>query len=213
MSGLPSRLLATLHDARPRGRAWWIIAAACIGGALVFLTVWLGQRNDGAAPASVAMSSPSEAPAGALTPLPAPLPASATGASGIGYPAAPPAPPPPAPADANAGASDAAGPGALSDTPASPAPASAPRPLSTPSPSYPRAALRRGESGVVLLRLHVGADGRTRDVDVVRSSGFARLDRAAVSAVRRWRFEPAMQDGQAVAGQLQVPIDFIPAHG
>lgn len=213
MSGLPSRLLAALHDARPRGRAWWIIAAACIGGALVFLAVWLGQRGDGAASSQPAMSSPGEAPAGALAPLPSPLPAGASGASGIEYPAAPPAPPPPAPVDTNAQAGGTSAPDPSAGPAASGAPASAPRALSTPSPRYPRAALRRGESGVVVLRLHIGADGRTQGVDVVRSSGFARLDQAAVSAVRRWRFEPAMQDGRAVAGQLQVPIDFTPADG
>ena len=39
-------------------------------------------------------------------------------------------------------------------------------------------------------------------------SGSRDLDRAAVNAVRQWRFQPAQRDGQAVAGAVTVPIDF-----
>ncbi len=211
MSALSSRLRRTARELRPQGRAWLVIVAATVTGLLLFLLLWLGRDELTTSPAPLADET---ALAGdPLAPLPAPLPAGDRPASGVDYPAppppAPPAPPaapmpvPVAPADVPA----PAGPpqGATADT--------APRPLATPGPSYPRASLRRGETGEVLLRIHVGANGRTTSVDIVRSSGFQRLDQAAVNAVRRWRFEPATRDGQAVPGEVQVPVDFTPASG
>jgi protein TonB len=59
-----------------------------------------------------------------------------------------------------------------------------------------------------VLRVHVGADGVPYAVDVVDSSRSRLLDRAAADAVKRWRFRPAQRDGQAVSGQVQVPISF-----
>jgi len=54
----------------------------------------------------------------------------------------------------------------------------------------------------------VGADGVPTSVEVAQRSGSRDLDRAAVNAVRQWRFQPAQRDGQAVAGAVTVPIDF-----
>lgn len=201
-----SRLRSAVRDLRPRGRAWLLIAGACIAGVLMFLVLWLGNRES-PADRDVADEGPIAGDT-ALAALPAPLPASEAGASGIEYPPPPPAPSPPP---------DAAVPAAqapLDVTPAAVAMAepdrSVPRPVSTPAPNYPRASLRRGEAGEVLLRVHVGANGRTQAIDIVRSSQHRRLDHAAVAAVRRWRFEPAMRDGQPVPGEVQVPVDFAP---
>jgi protein TonB len=54
----------------------------------------------------------------------------------------------------------------------------------------------------VLLRIQVGVDGRVLDVEVVRSSGFERLDRAALVAVRSWRFRPGTEDGAQVIASV-----------
>ncbi len=83
-----------------------------------------------------------------------------------------------------------------------------PIPGQTPPPAYPPAALRRGDSGTVLVRVEVGADGVPTNVDVVSRSGSRDLDNAALDAVRQWRFSPAQKDGQAVAGDVMVPVDF-----
>jgi protein TonB len=80
--------------------------------------------------------------------------------------------------------------------------------LDNPAPSYPSLSRRAGEEGGVLLQVHVTADGRAEQVTVSRSSGFARLDAAAVEAVRRWRFVPARQGVRAVDGWVLVPINF-----
>ena len=90
------------------------------------------------------------------------------------------------------------------------APGDQPIPLrgSTPAPRYPGGALRRGESGTVMVRVEVDAAGMPAGVALVQRSGSRDLDRAAMEAVRKWRFQPAQRDGQAVPGSLVIPVDF-----
>ncbi len=76
------------------------------------------------------------------------------------------------------------------------------------APAYPEMALRRHETGRVMLRVSVSAYGQPLEVDVAQSSGFPILDSAALSAVRQWRFVPAMQAGTPVAAIAEVPVRF-----
>lgn len=80
--------------------------------------------------------------------------------------------------------------------------------LDNPPPVYPALARRQHEEGRVLLRVRVTADGRAGSVDIATSSGSERLDRAALEAVRRWRFVPAKRGDEAVAAYVNVPIVF-----
>jgi protein TonB len=75
-------------------------------------------------------------------------------------------------------------------------------------PKYPIESLRKKEQGTVLLHLTVGADGSVTDIVIARSSGFERLDNAALRAVRAWRWRPMMRAGQAVAVTGDMPIPF-----
>ncbi len=77
-----------------------------------------------------------------------------------------------------------------------------------PAPQYPRAALRLREQGAALLRIHVGLDGVVIDVELVRSSGSQRLDRAAAEGVKAWRFEPARRDGAPIATSVLHQVTF-----
>jgi protein TonB len=83
-----------------------------------------------------------------------------------------------------------------------------PRYRSTPEPEYPAAARRERQEGVVLLAVEVSAQGRPTEVVVKRSSGFELLDRSAVRAVRRWRFEPARTAGLPIASHVEIPVRF-----
>lgn len=96
--------------------------------------------------------------------------------------------------------------------PVSNSPIVPPMPLAgrTPAPRYPARANRRGESGTVMVEAMIGADGVPTAVRVARRSGSNDLDRAAVEAVRRWRFQPATQDGRPVTGVVNVPVSFQP---
>jgi protein TonB len=78
------------------------------------------------------------------------------------------------------------------------------------APKYPPQALRAGVEGSVSVRVEVDANGNPTDVQVVERNGERSrdLDRAVTDAVRKWRFEPAMKDGKAVAGAVVVPVEF-----
>ncbi|MCG9115617.1 energy transducer TonB [Laribacter hongkongensis] len=80
--------------------------------------------------------------------------------------------------------------------------------LANPAPAYPPLSQELGESGQVRLRVAVDASGAPSQVEIAESSGFTRLDRAALSAVKRWRFVPARRGSEAVAGRVIVPIHF-----
>lgn len=66
------------------------------------------------------------------------------------------------------------------------------------APVYPTLARKMGEAGSVLLRVELDETGRLVSAEVARTSGFTRLDEAALTAVKNWRCNPAMRDGQAV---------------
>ena len=59
-----------------------------------------------------------------------------------------------------------------------------------------------------MLRVHVSADGNADAIELKSSSGSARLDEAALSTVKRWRFVPARQGEQPVAAWTVIPITF-----
>ncbi|MFA4445196.1 energy transducer TonB, partial [Xanthomonas perforans] len=80
-----------------------------------------------------------------------------------------------------------------------------------PPPRYPSAALRRGDAGDVVVRVDVDAAGNPGGVTLVQRSGSRDLDRAAMEAVRHWRFHPAQRNGQPVAGSMDIPFEFKPA--
>lgn len=195
---------------RPSRRAlWWVLGAFALGLA-VFLLAVRGRSGEDFFRATV----PPTASERQYEPLPAPLPAGA--GSGLqrteapveespAYvveeePAAAPPPPPPPPV-----------PRAEAPRPVETVSRQArPLPGRTPAPDYPARALRRGEGGTALVIVHIGPDGVPTSTDLAQSSGSRELDRAAQQAVRRWRFEPAMENGRPTVGRVVVPIDFRP---
>jgi periplasmic protein TonB len=80
--------------------------------------------------------------------------------------------------------------------------------LDNPLPIYPALSRRLREEGVVRLSVMILADGRVAEVSVQKSSGFPRLDAAAVAAVRRWHYLPARRDGVAIVWQHVQPVAF-----
>lgn len=79
--------------------------------------------------------------------------------------------------------------------------------LNNPPPPYPALSRRLGEQGSVMLRVQIRDDGIPAEVTIHRSSGSPRLDRAALEAVRQWRFT-VRRGGMAVAAPVLVPISF-----
>jgi protein TonB len=67
-------------------------------------------------------------------------------------------------------------------------------------PEYPPASRRAGEEGTVTLKVYVLESGRAGEVAVAKSSGFPKLDEAAINEVKRnWRFVPGKEDGKPVS--------------
>ncbi|MFQ5949555.1 MAG: energy transducer TonB [Nitrospiria bacterium] len=75
-------------------------------------------------------------------------------------------------------------------------------------PRYPFAARREGREGTVILRMKVLADGSVGEVAVERSSKFLDLDDAALDAVKKWQFEPPLQNGNPIRVSVLLPIQF-----
>ena len=96
-----------------------------------------------------------------------------------------------------------AGQGRINVVPAD-APASTPGFANMSPPRYPPSM----NTGEVVLKVEVAADGTAAGVAVDRSSGHADLDEAAMEAARQWKFVPAYKDGKAVAGKVRVPVRF-----
>jgi periplasmic protein TonB len=76
------------------------------------------------------------------------------------------------------------------------------------TPRYPESARRQGVEGIATLRFIVLANGRVGQIAVSRSAGHVDLDRAAVDAVRTWRFDPARRGKEAVAVWVTLPVRF-----
>jgi TonB family protein len=74
---------------------------------------------------------------------------------------------------------------------------------------YPPSALAEQKHADVVLAVTVDADGHVSKIDVLESGGPA-LDEAAIVAARQWIFDPARQDGRAVASRIRVPFHFAP---
>jgi periplasmic protein TonB len=77
-------------------------------------------------------------------------------------------------------------------------------------PKYPPQELRDGVGGLVRLRVTIDANGNVLNVVVDKSSRNRNLDRAAMEAARRWKFNPGLRNGQKVGGDVIVPVNFTP---
>lgn len=140
------------------------------------------------APAPLAIADPTpavNAPLGVTTPQPAPAPIAAPVAAVAVAPPAPPARP-------------------VVQLPSSDADY-----LQNPLPPYPAISKRLNEKGVSTIRVLIGTDGRAQRAEVAKSSGFTRLDEAALATSLRWRYVPGKRDGVPEAMWINVPIVWV----
>lgn len=77
-----------------------------------------------------------------------------------------------------------------------------------PAPVYPQVSRRMGEEGIVILDVEWDQEGRITSSRVQSSSGFRRLDQAALAAIESWRCNPAKQDGVPVSAIAVQPFSF-----
>lgn len=81
--------------------------------------------------------------------------------------------------------------------------------LNNPKPAYPPLSKRMGEQGKVVVRVLIGADGLPQKAEIRGSSGYERLDQAALATVMKWRYVPGKRAGVAEAMWFNVPINFV----
>ncbi len=81
--------------------------------------------------------------------------------------------------------------------------------LQNPKPPYPALSKRLGEQGKVIVRVLIGVDGTAQKTEIKQSSGFDRLDQAALATVLRWRYVPGKRAGVPEAMWFNVPISFV----
>ena len=141
-----------------------------------------------AAPLPTAIQDPTpapNAPTGAIAPQPTPAPIAAPVAAVL---VAAPAPP---------------------SAPSVQLPSSDADYLQNPKPAYPSISRRLNEQGRTTVRVLIGTDGQPQRAEIGKSSGFARLDEAAVTTVMRWRYVPGKRGGVAEAMWFNVPINWV----
>lgn len=197
------------------GRNWGMLAAIAAGhAAVIALLLTTGAVTIGTPPPPVAINfveeiaeplEPTVAPEAALDPVPTDVfipevivETSVTPPPTISVTDVPPPP------RAVAAPTMAKGSG---DAPVVPPDFSADQ-LNNAGPRYPSASRRAHEEGTVMLKVLVSPDGRAQDLMVATSSGFARLDDAALATVKRWAFLPAKQAGRPVSAWVLVPVTF-----
>jgi len=79
----------------------------------------------------------------------------------------------------------------------------------TPPPAYPQAARQKGYEGLVLISVEILENGSPGQLLLKKSSGYEILDQAALSAVRKWKFFPAIKNSVRIRTWGNVPIRFV----
>jgi len=82
-----------------------------------------------------------------------------------------------------------------------------PKAIYTPSPEFSEEARRKHVEGTVALRLTVSENGDVTDAVVTKGLGYG-LDEKALEAVRRWKFEPPLKDGEPISTAVDVIVSF-----
>ncbi len=77
------------------------------------------------------------------------------------------------------------------------------------APAYPAISRRMGEEGKLVLRVELDENGHIDNAKVINSSGYERLDSAALTAVKSWQCNPSIRDGQPVRAVALQPFNFV----
>jgi len=76
----------------------------------------------------------------------------------------------------------------------------------TVNPAYPTEAMAQKLHGPVVLAATIGRDGHVEDLKIVR--GYFILGKAAIAAVKQWRFQPYTLNGKPAQTQTMITINF-----
>ena len=77
-----------------------------------------------------------------------------------------------------------------------------------PRPPYPLAAFQARIEGRVIVKVHVMADGKPAEIQLLQTSGSAQLDKSALDTLAKWELQPARKNGEAIDQWIEIPIHF-----
>ena len=81
-------------------------------------------------------------------------------------------------------------------------------PIVRVQPKYPQRAMQARLTGVVTLDVWVAPDGSVSDAKVLDSNPPRIFDKAALNAIKRWKFRPRIVDGQPQAQRGKLDMEF-----
>jgi len=84
----------------------------------------------------------------------------------------------------------------------------APRPLTPIRPKYPEVAQEAGIEGTVIVQVFIDRKGRVKETIILKGIPNTGLDEAAITAIRKTRFEPAIQRERPVGVWISIPVNF-----
>ena len=81
--------------------------------------------------------------------------------------------------------------------------------IKEPIAVYPEQSEKLGEEGKVKLAIIVNPNGSVDDIELIQSSGFERLDRAAIEAAKQAKYQPKNVNGKLVRTRFVAEFSFV----
>ena len=75
-------------------------------------------------------------------------------------------------------------------------------------PKYPDLAWDRSYEGKGILEVEINENGTVDFIRIEKSSGYSVLDKAAIKAIRKWKYIPAKKGNRSIRSKLMVPFEF-----
>ena len=78
-----------------------------------------------------------------------------------------------------------------------------------PHPPYPMIARKEGWQGKLILNVFVNKNGKVKNVELLKSSGYKVLDNVSLRTVKTWSFKPAQLGKRYVEDNIKIPLRFV----
>ena len=78
-----------------------------------------------------------------------------------------------------------------------------------PHPPYPMIARKEGWQGKLILNVFVNKNGKVKNVELLKSSGYKILDNVSLQTVKKWSFKPAQLGKRYVEDNIKIPLRFV----
>lgn len=78
-----------------------------------------------------------------------------------------------------------------------------------PHPPYPMIARKEGWQGKLILNVFVNKNGKVKNVELLKSSGYKILDNVSLQTVKTWSFKPAKLGKRYVEDNIKIPMRFV----